>query len=294
MLQATTAAGPPSSLRILLAEDNLVSQKVALLMLQRIGYRAQVVTSGLDVLNALHQQPYDVILLDVQMPKMDGLETARQIKQQWPPEQCPRMIAMTASLLVEDCATYQDAGIDGYLSKPVQLEKLAALLRNCRPTTSLPSDATNPSHSDYASDPSVELPASEQSSALTESAAVTASLDLTLLHTLNSDIGNQSSLPLLIDCYLAEAPNLLYLIHQSATQTDAHTLRRAVHTLKSSSRSLGATALFHLCEELEELARGGMIDAVIPQLSHLEDEFKRFTAALQVAIPGVALQQERH
>lgn len=297
MPQVTTAAVPPSSLRILLAEDNLVNQKVALLMLERIGYRAQVVTNGLDVLNALRQQPYDVILLDVQMPKMDGLETAQQIKQQWPPEQCPRIIAMTANLLIQDCATYQAAGMDGYLSKPIQLEELAALLQSCHPTPSLPLDASNPRDPDYINNLPAELPTPEPSPALTESTAeVTASLDLNLLHTLNSGIGNQSSLalPLLIECYLAEAPNLLHLIHQSAAQTDALTLRRAVHTLKSSSRSLGATALFHLCEELEELARVGMIDAVIPQLSRLEDEFKCFTAALQVAIPEVALQQERH
>jgi len=89
-------------LRILLAEDNAVNQKVALRLLERMGYRADVAGNGLEAIEALERQPYDVVLMDVQMPEMDGLEASRRIKQNWPPGARPRIIAMTANAMQGD------------------------------------------------------------------------------------------------------------------------------------------------------------------------------------------------
>ena len=99
-------------LRILLAEDNPVNQKVALKMLERMGYRPDIAANGLEVLTALERQPYDLILMDVQMPEMDGLEAAKQVRTRWPNGHGPRIVAMTASVLREDRDACFAAGMD--------------------------------------------------------------------------------------------------------------------------------------------------------------------------------------
>jgi CheY-like chemotaxis protein len=120
-------------LRILLAEDNLVNQKVAMHMLKRIGYQADIAMNGLEVLDLLQQNSYDVILMDLQMPKMDGLEATRQILTQFPPHQCPTIIAMTANALEGDREECLAAGMHDYVTKPVKLENLAQALNKCQP-----------------------------------------------------------------------------------------------------------------------------------------------------------------
>jgi CheY-like chemotaxis protein len=116
-------------LRILLAEDVAVNQKVALKMLERLGHRADVAANGVEVLRALERQRYEVVLMDVQMPEMDGLEATRQIRALWGADG-PRVIAMTANAMEGDRERCLEAGMDGYVSKPVRQEDLArALMR---------------------------------------------------------------------------------------------------------------------------------------------------------------------
>lgn len=116
-------------LRILLAEDNPVNQKVALLLLKRMGYSADIANNGLEVLEALDRQKYDVILMDVQMPEMDGLEASRQICAQWSKNDRPKIIAMTANAMSGDRELCLRAGMDDYLSKPVQVQALQQALQ---------------------------------------------------------------------------------------------------------------------------------------------------------------------
>lgn len=120
-------------LRILLAEDNVVNQKVALKMLKKIGYRADLAANGLEVLQALERQPYDVVLMDVQMPEMDGLDATRHIRRLWP-YGGPKIIAITAYAMEGDRERCIDAGMDGYISKPVQIHELAIALKSCPPS----------------------------------------------------------------------------------------------------------------------------------------------------------------
>jgi CheY-like chemotaxis protein len=115
-------------LRILLAEDNAVNQKVALQMLARLGYRADVVGNGLEALQAHRQRPYDLILMDVQMPEMDGAEATVQIRRNFPAHKQPLIVAMTANALQGDREKYLDIGMDEYISKPVRMERLTAVL----------------------------------------------------------------------------------------------------------------------------------------------------------------------
>lgn len=114
------------NLRILLAEDNMVNQRVALRMLAKMNYQADVAANGLEVLSALEHNRYDVVLMDIQMPEMDGIETAKRIREKW--LEGPRIIAMTACALQGDREKCLAAGMDDYISKPVKLEELGQVL----------------------------------------------------------------------------------------------------------------------------------------------------------------------
>jgi CheY-like chemotaxis protein/anti-sigma regulatory factor (Ser/Thr protein kinase) len=117
-------------LRVLIAEDNPVNQLVATRMCERLGYRIDVVGNGLEALQMIDQVPYDLVLMDVQMPEMDGLETTRRIHTMLPPERRPRITAMTASAMESDRIECMEAGMDDYVSKPVTMDALeSALLR---------------------------------------------------------------------------------------------------------------------------------------------------------------------
>jgi PAS domain S-box-containing protein len=132
-LQIDPEMGKKHPLRVLLAEDNLVNQKVASRILERMGYRADIAADGLEVLEALQRQPYDVVLMDVQMPNMDGVEATIQIRDIWPPAQQPTVVAMTAHALTGDREKYLDAGMDHYISKPVRIQELLKVLAECQP-----------------------------------------------------------------------------------------------------------------------------------------------------------------
>src|SRR5439155_11807607 len=126
--QLDEGLGQRLPLRILLAEDNTVNQKLALRLLERMGYRADLAANGLEVLEALQRQRYDVILMDVQMPEMDGLEASRAIQEEWPAEEHPRIVAMTANAMQGDREECLAAGMDDYLSKPIQVKALQEAL----------------------------------------------------------------------------------------------------------------------------------------------------------------------
>jgi PAS domain S-box-containing protein len=120
-------------LRILIAEDYVVNQKLALRLLAQMGYRADVAANGLEAIQALERQPYDVVLMDVQMPEMDGLEATRQICARWPGGARPRIIAMTANAMQGDREICLAAGMDDYVSKPIRVDGLVQALARCQP-----------------------------------------------------------------------------------------------------------------------------------------------------------------
>lgn len=122
-------------LHILLAEDNLINQKVATRILARLGYRVDIASNGIEVLQALIRQKYDVVLMDIQMPEMDGVEATRHIYQKYSDAERPRIIAMTAHALDGDRERYLGVGMDDYVSKPVRVDELVRALKRCKPHT---------------------------------------------------------------------------------------------------------------------------------------------------------------
>ncbi|WP_375497489.1 PAS domain S-box protein [uncultured Nostoc sp.] len=266
-------------LRILLAEDTIVNQKVALLMLQKIGYVADVVTNGLEVLKALQKQPYDLVLMDVHMPKMDGLEATRRICQEWGVGFRPYIIAITANAMRGDREVCLAAGMDDYISKPIQLQELAEALSKCPPQKS--SEFTSRGKQGKVMclelQPSQNILQSEQNQT-----SKTAKIDAKILQSLQNMLrGDRVAFVELIECYLTETPRLVQDISTAITTQDAQTLLNTAHQLKSSSASVGAIALSQLCKVLEAQGCGSKLENSLELISQLYQEYEQVKAALE-------------
>jgi CheY-like chemotaxis protein len=247
-----------SSLRILLAEDNAMNRKVALGFLKRLGYVADVASNGLEALEALEQQPYDVVLMDVQMPELDGLDATRRIYERWPPESRPHIIAMTANALPEDREACFSAGMNDYVAKPIRSEELAAALKRARPLRDR-----------YAG-------SGESGDGLPKSAV---SLEAAALQNLR-DLGGVDFLLEVVDLFLADAPALITSLRSSLQRQDTEELRRAAHTLKSNGSTLGAMAFENLCRTVEQHAKDGRLDGVSQLVDQIEDEYRTLQETL--------------
>jgi CheY-like chemotaxis protein len=231
-------------LRILVAEDNAVNQQLALLLLQKLGYRADMAADGREALEALERQPYDVVLMDVQMPEMDGLEATRRIRERWTREEGPRIIAMTANALEGDRELCLQAGMDDYVSKPIRPEELATALAR---------------------------------SELRETEPV---LEPAALGRLRETVGGEEDLAELVAIFLRDTARLLVELGHSLEAGRADEARRHAHTLKSTAASFGATRLTELCRRIESLAKGGSVEEAGGFLAEVDAEFSRVRAAL--------------
>jgi PAS domain S-box-containing protein len=241
--------------QILLADDNAVNQQLGLALLERLGFRADTVGNGAEVLEALARRPYDVVLMDVEMPVMDGLEASRRINQEWPAGQRPRIIAMTANAMQGDREACLAAGMDDYLSKPIRREELAAALARAE-SRAVPTDDSLPR--EEVSDP-----------------------DPVELSQLEADVGDASFVRELISTFLNDAPGLVGTLRTSLEQGDLEELRRAAHTLKSNGRTFGATELAALSEELEVSAQTGTLAGAADLITRVEREYTRVEGALE-------------
>lgn len=217
------------SLRILLAEDNQVNQKVALRLLDRLGYTADVVANGLEALDAVQRIQYDVILMDVQMPEMDGLEATRLLRAWYAEENRPYIVAMTANAMQGDREMCLEAGMDDYVSKPVRVENLAAALERCPSSDSI----------------SLPSPTSELETTL---AAVHE--QLTVLAGDDTDFAIE-----LVSTFLETTIGLINDMQQALADADTDMLIQTAHTIKSSSAYLGLSALHQQCEDMEQQLR---------------------------------------
>lgn len=271
-MQINSKLSQEHPLKILLAEDNIVNQKVALLLLNQMGYQADVALNGIQVLEALRLQHYDVVLMDMQMPVMDGLTATRCILQEWEKASRPRIIAMTANAMQGDREACLAAGMDDYISKPIRVEILVQALINTPGSRGI--SQKNVSNLNLENQQLQPLNEPKQNNVL----------DTQVLQAFKSMVGQNVDRVLadLIDCYLEDTPKLLIAIADSIAENDLLTFQRASHTLKSSSSTLGATNLTKICQELEIISRTGNTKAGSAQLPQLEAEYKRVETALQI------------
>ncbi|WP_414572557.1 PAS domain S-box protein [Nostoc sp. CCY 9925] len=262
-----------SPLRILLAEDTVVNQKVALLMLQKMSYQADVVTNGLEVLKALEKQPYDVVLMDVHMPEMDGLEATRRICQQWEVGFRPYIIAITANAMRGDRETCLAAGMNDYISKPVQLEELAQALSKCPPQRIK-------QHRLMSGE--LQSPGNMLQEKQNQTFINSVKIDVKTLKSLRNMLrGDNAAFAELIECYLTETPRLVQNISIALATEDAQTLWKTAHQLKSSSASVGAMTLAQLCKQLEAQGRSNKFQSSLEAISQLHQEYEQVKTALQ-------------
>ncbi|MBI1880437.1 MAG: response regulator, partial [Chloroflexi bacterium] len=289
-----TTMGQKLPLQILVAEDNATNQKLTLQMLKRLGYQADVAGNGLEALDALARQRYDVVLMDMQMPDMDGLEATRQIRQRWPTAPGPHIIAVTANALPQERQACLAAGANDFVGKPIRLEALAAALQKCRPVEDRPEaeeqslqEASPRSRerlklqSDAAG---LEKAGSQEKSILDvgEKSKTETVLDPKAIANLNTLVEGQSAfLVALIDSFLKDAPQLLLQMRQALTQENPADLKRAAHTLKSVANNFGAAGLAKLCKELESLGRSGTLTGGIERINQVEMVYEQVRLALE-------------
>jgi len=268
-------------LRILLAEDNPTNQKVALYTLERLGYKADVADNGMEALSALHRQSYDVVLMDVMMPEMDGITATRLICKEWSQSALgsrPRIIAMTANAMQGDREECLAAGMDDYISKPLRVEELIKSLNNCSSERGLDREVdvnnkeglSNETKADVSRKKSSEYNSYEQV------------IDVKALQKLYDMLGEDAQRVMVevIESYTEDAPKHLEAIATAVKEFDAASLFQAAHTLKGSSSTIGTTALQSLCKQLETLAKSGSTSPAPGWKQQMLQEYERVKTAL--------------
>jgi signal transduction histidine kinase/CheY-like chemotaxis protein/HPt (histidine-containing phosphotransfer) domain-containing protein len=264
---------------VLLAEDNVVNQDVAREMLESLGCRVHVASDGLEAVDLAFHGEYDAILMDIQMPGMDGYQATRSIrsqeqreKQQGGAVRRTPVIALTANAMQGDRQECLDAGMDDYLIKPFRRDELLELLRRWLPAAGDPEQEGGKSERvGSAPDPA------------TDSAAVTASiLDRRALEAIRelSPGRGATILARVIDSYLVTAPDQLEALQRALVEKDAKALQTQAHSLKSSSANVGARELAELAREVEALGRTGQTTEAAGLVERLGAEFLRVRDAL--------------
>ncbi|MGY4560950.1 PAS domain S-box protein [Thermostichus sp. MS-CIW-32] len=246
---ATLASRYP--LQILVAEDNPVNQKVIRLMLERLGYRPDIVGNGLEAVQALRLRPYDLVLMDMQMPELDGLAATRRIRAELPPERQPHIVVLTANVFSEGRAAAEAAGVDGYLTKPLEPAALVRVLQGSLP-----------------------IPASQEEDP---------PLDPVILAQMRAVFSSPEAWQEMIQTYRQDSEALLGSLRQALEQRDPQAIARLAHRLKGGSSTLGAKRLAELCQQLEKLVHAE------PASSVKWDTIEQAVQKLEVAYRQVIL-----
>jgi PAS domain S-box-containing protein len=242
-------------LNILVAEDNTVNQKVVQQLLSHLGYRADVVANGIEALAALDRQNYELVLMDVQMPEMDGLEASRRIRARYGKDAPPRIIAMTANAMPGDRETCLAAGMNGYIAKPLELDDLRQALQ---------------AYADPGKKPSSTA---QQPMTIIDRRRIDQLLEL-------QDESSPNLVADIIELFLADSPKHLENIGLAIAEQDAPLLRATAHRFLSSLENLGAVRMREPCLALERLGKEGQLSGAEIHLQQLENEFALAKTAL--------------
>jgi len=253
-------------LKILVAEDNPVNQKVVQQLLAHLGYRADLVASGLEVLDALDRQQYDVILMDVQMPEMDGLEATRRLRSRYGREDSPKIIAMTANAMPGDREACFAAGVDAYVSKPVELNDIRAVLTAVASATTVQKAA---------------CPAEDTEPQVIDARRINQLLEL-------QDAEKPALVAEVIELFFADSPQHLDKLAQAIAAGEAEQLANAAHRYLSSIENLGARRMRACCMERERIGRAGGVAGAQAALDTLRREYERARTELAAIVARAA------
>ncbi|MBE9581743.1 MAG: response regulator [Proteobacteria bacterium] len=267
-------------IRILLAEDDMTNQKVALHILKKLGFKADFVTNGREAVKAVETVPYDLILMDVQMPEMDGFEATKEIrkreeqlkaKDRTTTDELPArsehvpIIAMTAHAMQgyrEECI---EAGMDDYVSKPIEPQALADAIE--RQLSGWAQQATEPA-------------STEETTSIEEGV-----FDKSVL--LGRLSGDEELFDEVISVFMKDAPMQLEQLRQALNDNDAERVRRQAHRIKGASANIGAQALSGLACEIETAGKDAKLDVAFPLVGQLEEDFEKLGSVLSDLDEGV-------
>jgi two-component system sensor histidine kinase/response regulator len=251
--------------RVLLAEDNQTNQMAAVRMLEMLGCQVDLAVNGIEAVEACRTVEYGMVLMDNQMPEMDGLTAAREVRKDELAHGKPAVpiIALTADAMQGDREKCMAAGMNDYLSKPFKVVQLGEMLdRWGRPSPSVGSafPAAEPVQRESAIDPRVFDDFRE----------------------IGAGSGADDFVTRLIDQYLVESVSRMAALKDAVERQDAPALRLATHSLKGTSSTVGANRMAAICAELEQLARGATLETAPALVTKLEDEFTRVRQALHL------------
>ena len=246
-------------IRILLAEDNVVNRKVALKMIEKLGYRADVVCNGLEAVQALEMASYDLVLMDIQMPEMDGFEATRIIREESSNRILQRdipIIAMTAHAMKGDRERCIEAGMDDYVSKPIQAGDLAAAIERWI------FGRAQAQKGDKPDEVKNKIPVFDK-------AALLRRVD-----------GDEEFLADLVGLFLQDIPKQMNMLEEALGNNNASLCERLAHSIKGSSANLGAESIRMVASEMEAAGKNGDLIGTVALFRRLKEEFAAFETAL--------------
>ncbi|KWK50848.1 hybrid sensor histidine kinase/response regulator [Burkholderia stagnalis] len=294
---AVPADGPPygtAPARVLLVEDNPVNQQIALAMLEDTGYAVEVAENGREALDRLLEDRFDVVLMDCQMPLMDGFEATQWLRLREAETGAARLpvIALTANAISGDRERCLAAGMDDYLSKPFSrdalLQMLARFARGDARSMAQVHEGASDAAGAVASEATAEAAVDVAAQATAEAASTAPDDDANVIDRKALDAlralqrpGRPDVLTRIIDQFDLDAPRLIAGMHAAVAAGDADALKLASHTLKSSSANVGAHALSARCREIEQLARAADVAAAASLVAGAAADFARAQAVLR-------------
>jgi len=269
--------------KVLLAEDNPVNQEVAMSMLDILGCSCELAENGKQVLAMLDNSCFDLVLMDCQMPEMDGFEAATEIRRREAEEQGVHIpiIAVTANAMEGDREQCIAAGMDDYLSKPFSQLQLAEVLQRWCEEKSSPQAGQAVATEEYTDKGVQQADECEAEPVINQAA-------LDNIRQLQRP-GKPDLLQKIVTLFMNDSPGLLNMLREAIDQDDAEQVRMHAHRFKSGSANLGALQLAELCKQLEEMGRGNELGDALTLLTRVENEFKAVSVALQQeCLGGVA------
>jgi|GEM_PF-1463314 PAS domain S-box len=254
---------------LLLVEDNTMNQLVATKLLGKLGYEVAVAGNGIEALAEMDRADYDAVLMDCQMPEMDGYAATREVRRREGDARHTPIIAMTAAAMQGDREECLAAGMDDYLTKPIRADALAEMIERWIGTGEEPATAPETATADPDTLGGAQLD------------------DERLAMLRDLDDGDGSLLAMLATEFTTEARRQLGLLREAVAEGDPQAIERAAHSIKGSSANLGATRLSELAGHLEELARAGAIQGTAADVEAVGAELERVDVALTaVTVPA--------